>query len=217
METEALYIAFKTIANISSIIVVPIMTSIIGRRLWNEYKNFKKINVIRLLTFCIFLSFSWTNLWEFLYETSPLAPLLPSYVNSPNAVQDITLYSIGIGFMVTFALTLTIYANKLEAFYLAPLSFYLGILIYYIATGNVNFHAYYVYGCAIVGLIFFYVTGFRLKDDGPLGLGILFTITYISLIFSDTLIGEIFFLASLIFGAFFSLGYFNVFKSVEEN
>ncbi len=57
----------ELIANYLGIIIIPIMTIILGRRVILERRQIKKFNMIRLIIFCIFLTLSWMLVWEFLY------------------------------------------------------------------------------------------------------------------------------------------------------
>ena len=53
----------ELIANYLGIIIIPIMTIILGRKVILERKQIKKLNVIRFFIFCIFLTLSWLLLW----------------------------------------------------------------------------------------------------------------------------------------------------------
>jgi hypothetical protein len=70
---------------------------------------------------------------------------------------------------------------------------------------------------AVFGLLFFYITGFRLKDNGSLGLGIFFTIAFASVIAGENVVGDILTFLIAIMGMIIALGYFQPYKQeVEE-
>ncbi len=171
---------------------------------------------MRFLIFLIFLSFSWALIWANLYESTPLGTTFPTYIHSANNLEDITFFSIGVAFMVTFALITIAYANRWESLYLTLIFILGGSLIFYFFTGNINIYPIYIYASAFLGLIFFYLTAFRLRDNGSLGLGVLFTLAFLSLIFGEAIIGQLFNIATSIFGLIFALGYFNLFKRKED-
>ena len=56
----------ELVANYLGIIIIPIMTIILGRKVILERRQIKKLNMIRFIIFCIFLTLSWILIWEFL-------------------------------------------------------------------------------------------------------------------------------------------------------
>lgn len=206
------------IANWMTTIIMPMMAIIIAVRVYKEYKEKEKLNYVRLLILGIFIMFNWVLLPSNLSETPPFNTFLNRELIGLDE-NTINLFSISIGLLISMALTLVAYANNLELLYYTPFSFYLTI----IASALLNdfnpffdtFNVIYIYGGAIITVIFFYITGFRLKDNGSLGLGILFSFAIISLVIGANIIGDSFLIALGIFGLIFSLGYFAPFKMNE--
>jgi len=66
----------QLVGNYLGIIVIPIMTIILGRKVLKERKQINQLNMIRFIIFCIFLTLSWILFWEFLYESTPLGGFL---------------------------------------------------------------------------------------------------------------------------------------------
>lgn len=215
MDFEIATLTLQTIGNFMGITITPLMTVIVGKKTWKEYKEFNNLNIVRFLIFLIFFSFSWALIWANLYESTALKEILPSFVHSANQIEDVTFFSLGVGLMVTFALILIAYANQWEVLYITPLFVFGGSIILFLFTGDINIYSIYILFSGIIGLIFFYLTGFRLRDNGSLGLGVLFTFAFLSLIFGENLIGQIFNISTSIFGIIFVLGYFNLFQKEE--
>ncbi len=215
MDLASIRIITQAIANFSTIIVAPIMTFLVARKLYIEYKETNQLNIVRLLILGIFIAFSWAIIPTNLVESTDLKYVVDINVIGWN-LFTITPYSIAIGVMVTLSLCLIAYANRWETFYYAPLFIFGGVLIFYVLTGFSAWYQYFVLLCGIIGLVFFYITGFRLKDNGSLGLGVFFTFSYISVIFGETIPGDIFTILIAVFGLIFTLGYFTPFKEKEE-
>jgi len=217
MDVELRYIT-QLIGNWTSIFVVPLMAIIIAIRLFREYKQTKQINYVRLLILCIFIAFTWAIIPTNMAEVPPFNTFISGEIIGLTE-EKINPYSISIGLMVSFALSLIAYANKWEILYYTALSFYPTILASAILN-NMDpafdiFNMYYIYTAAVIGIVFFYVTGFRLRDNGSLGLGILFSIAFGALAFGENVIGDIFTISIAIFGLIFSLGFFTPFKTKQ--
>ncbi|MEJ2248130.1 MAG: hypothetical protein P8Y70_01815 [Candidatus Lokiarchaeota archaeon] len=213
----ALGIRFITqiIGNFATIIIAPIMVFIVGRKLWLEYKETGRINYIRLSIFAIFISFAYAIIPTNLYEVTPLKFFIAEDVIG-TSLNGITPYSIAIGSMVTIALCMICYANQWKKFYFTPLQIFIGMIIFYFLSGGFDLlYQPYILITGIIGLIFFYITGIRLKDNGSLGLGLFFTFSYLSVIFGETIPGDICTLLIAIFGLIFALGYFHPYNKTE--
>jgi hypothetical protein len=200
-------------------IILPMMAIILAIRVYKEYKEEEQINYVRLLIFCIFIMFNWVLVPANLSETPPFNTFINREVIGVDE-NSINLFSISIGLLISLALSFVAYANKLEILYYAPISFYLTILASAILN-NLNpffdtFNLIYIYAGAFITVIFFYITGFRLKDNGSLGLAILFSFAIIALAIGSNIIGDSFIIALGIFGLIFSLGKFTPFKMDEE-
>lgn len=207
------------IGNWITIFIVPLMMVIIGIRLIREYRRTNEINYVRLIIFFIFIAFTWAIVPTNLSEVPPFNTLInPEVIGFTE--ETITPYSVSLGLMVSFCLCMIFYINQWERIEWTPIFIYGGILLSYFITYFNPFYdllnAIYIYIAAIVGITFFYLTGFKIRDNGSLGLGILFTIALASLVFGENIIGDIFTILIAIFGLIFSLGYFTPFEETEE-
>ncbi|MHA1234568.1 MAG: hypothetical protein ACTSO6_03610 [Promethearchaeota archaeon] len=207
----------ELVANYLGIIIIPIMTIILGRRVFLERRQIKKLNVIRFLIFCIFLSLSWLLLWEFLYESTPLSEVLNADLII--SINTFSLYSFGLGLMITLAISMVSYTNRWESLYFMPFFIFLGMFIVFLLTEIAIFLLPYVFAGGVVAVVFLFGTGFKLKDNSSLGLAIFATLVFPTLIAEKTIVGQILSLAYPIFGLIFALGYFKLFKAdvVEKN
>ena len=83
------------IGSLLNVIIIPLATIIVGRKLLKEKKETGKLNEIRASTFFIFFSYSFLVLLEFLirmnvYETPDLANFFGvSYDNAHRALADV--------------------------------------------------------------------------------------------------------------------------------
>lgn len=214
MDAETIRLTLQTIGNFLALIVIPAMTVILISKIYREYKETNQLNIIRCYIMGIFAAMSFALFWANLQESTTLFDNIPNYIIS-NRVDTITLYSIGIGLMVTLALSMTAYANRWETLYYTSFFVFGGFIIFYLLTGFVAWFQYFIYISAILGLTFFYITGVRLKDNGSLGLGVFFTFAFVALILGETILSQLFNIGFSIFAVIFVFGYFRVFK--EEN
>ncbi len=213
-DIESIRVITQLIANYSTMIIAPIMTAIIARKVWQEYKETRQINYIRFLILLIFITFTWAIIPTNLYESTALKEMVDEETIGTN-IYTINPYSIAIGFMVTFSLCMIAYANRWEPLYYAPLFNFGGLLVLYYLTGYDGLYPSYILLGGVVGLVFFYITGLRLRDNGSLGLGVFFTFAYVSVLFGETIPGDIFTTLIAVFGLLFALGYFSPFNEEE--
>jgi len=206
---------WQTLANYMGIICIPLMTLILGRKLLKERKEKGAFNIPRTLMFAIFVAFSWILICEFVAEISSLASSELIAIIGVDS-EHFSLYMGGIGVMITCALTLFAYSNQVKSLYYAFFFFYGGMIAFYFATSNDVLLIPYIYIGGVVGLIFLYYTAFKLKDNGSLGLSIVFTFSILALAFSDDFMSQFLTMAFSSFGLFFALGYFTPFKEVKE-
>ena len=205
-------IIIELIANYLGIIIIPIMTIILGRKVILERRQIKKFNIIRLIIFCIFLTLSWMGIWEFLYESTPLGAVLNTELII--SIDTFSFYSFGLGFMITLALVMMTYTNRWESLYYVPFFIFVGMFIVFLLTEIAIFLIPYVFAGGVIAVVFLFATAFRLKDNSSLGLAIFATLIFPTL-FSfaeETPVGQIFSLIYPIFGIIFALGYFKLFK-----
>jgi hypothetical protein len=193
------------------IIVIPLMTIVLMLKTNKEYKETQQLNIIRCYMICIFAAFSWALFWANLYESTHLLDWMPPEIIA-NQIFTINIYSIGVGLMVTFAVSMIAYANRWDVLYYTSFFFFIGFMLFYILTGFDAWFQYYIYITAALGLIFFYITGFRLKDNSTLGLGFFFTIAFLALVLGESIPGQIASIGFSTFAIIFVLGYFKPFK-----
>jgi len=203
----------ELVANYLGIIIIPIMTIILGRKVFLERRQIKKFNMIRLLIFCIFLTLSWILLWEFLYESTPFRDVLDAELIV--SMNRFSFYSFGLGLMITLALSMVSYINRWESLYFISFFIFAGMFIVFLLTEVIIFLLPYVFTGGVIAVVFLFGTGFKLKDNSSLGLAIFATLVFPTLIAEKTIFGQILSLAYPIFGILFALGYFKLFKAEE--
>ncbi len=192
-----------------STILIPFATLIVGRKVLKEKKSTGRYNIVRLLTFGIFLCFALMSFLEFLVELS-LSPLLNELFGFN--IESINLYSILIGTMVSLGLCLVFYANRWEPLYFVSFFIFGGMVIFYYLTGFDAWLETYIQIAGIISLIFIYFTSFRVRDNGALGLGIFFTLAFSTLVIEISYVSQIMIISYNVFILILSLGYFRIFK-----
>ena len=201
----------ELVANYLGIIIIPIMTIILGRKVFLERRQIKKLNMIRFIIFCIFLTISWMLIWEFLYETTPLGGVLNAELVI--SINMFSFYSFGLGLMITLALVMMTYTNRWESLYYVPFFIFAGMFIVFLLTEIAIFLIPYVFAGGVIAIVFLIATAFRLKDNSSLGLAIFATLIFPTLMIAEnTIVIQIFSLTYPIFGILFALGYFKLFK-----
>ena len=206
-------IIIELVANYLGIIIIPIMTIILGRKVFLERRQINKFNMIRLIIFCIFLTLSWMLIWEFLYESTPLGDVLNTELII--SIDTFSFYSFGLGFMITLALVMMTYTNRWESLYYVPVFIFAGMFIVFMLTEVAIFLIPYVFAGGVIAVVFLIATGIRLKDNSSLGLAIFATLIFPTLVLvaEETLVLQIFSLIYPIYGIIFALGYFKLFKT----
>lgn len=201
----------ELVANFLGIIIIPIMTIILGRKVILERKQIKKLNMIRFFIFCIFLTLSWLLIWEFLYESTPLGAVLNADLII--SLNTFSFFSFGLGLMITLAISMVSYTNRWESLYYMPFFIFLGMFIVFLLTDIAIFLLPYVFTGGVIAVAFLFGTGFKLRDNSSLGLAIFATLVFPTLIAEKTIVGQVLSLAYPIFGLIFALGYFKLFKT----
>ena len=201
-------VIIESIANYLSIIIIPIMTIILGLRIFREKQTSGKYNIIRIITCGIFLTLTWILVWEFLYESAGL-----------NLSEDLTIsintfsfYSFGLGLVITLALGIVFYANQWESLYFTSTFIFVGMFITFLLTDYTGFLLPYIFSGGVISVTFLFITGFRLKDNGSLGLAIFASLIFPTLISEKTIIGQLMSIIYPIFGIILAIGYFKPFK-----
>jgi hypothetical protein len=201
----------ELVANYLGIIIIPIMTIILGRKVILERRQIKKLNMIRFFIFCIFLTLSWLLIWEFLYESTPLGAVLNADLII--SLNTFSFFSFGLGLMITLAISMVSYTNRWESLYYMPFFIFLGMFIVFLLTDIAIFLLPYVFTGGVIAVAFLFGTGFKLRDNSSLGLAIFATLVFPTLIAEKTIVGQMLSLAYPIFGLIFALGYFKLFKT----
>jgi len=202
----------EVVANYLGITIIPIMTIILGRKVILERRKINKFNMIRFIIFCIFLTLSWLLMWEFLYESTPLGGVLNYEL--VKAIYTFSLYSFGIGLMITLSLVMMTYINRWESLYYVPFFIFAGMFIVFLLTEIAIFLIPYIFAGGVIAVVFLFATGLRLKDNSSFGLAIFATLIFPTLMVAEkTIVGQILSLAYPIFGIIFALGYFKLFKA----
>lgn len=209
MAEDLLIENLRQIGYLLSAVLIPLATMILGRKIFKEKRVTGQYNYIRLITFSIFTCFAIMSVLEYLVHISwfPFLNEIFGY-----NTETINLYSILIGTMVSLGLTLIFYANRWETFYYASLFFFGGMVIFYYFTGFDAWVDGYIQIAAIASLVFIYITSFRVRDNGALGLAIFFTLAFSTLILDLSFVNQIIIITYNIFIVIFSLGYFKIFK-----
>jgi hypothetical protein len=174
---EELYI--QIIADIGYILnafVIPIATAILGLKLRREKKSMGHYNPVRLIIFGIFCSFSVLVILEFMTIFYPTS--LPLLTQIFGGFEGLSLYTFLIGIIASLRLTLVAFANRWEMLYFFPFFFYGGMLIFFILTSFDLLLMPYIYMAGALSIMFLYITGFRIKDNGALALAIFFTLAF---------------------------------------
>lgn len=197
-----------------NIIIIPLATIIVGRKLLKEKKATGELNEIRALTFFILFSFSNLVILEFLirtqiYSSPVLAELFGGNFDSFN------IYSLVIGLIASLGLMLVTTANRWEFLHFAALFFFGGMILLYAFTGYDALLEPYIYFAGGVSVVFLYLTAFRVKDNGALALAIFFTLAFGTVIFDVPLIRGFGVIIYDVVILLFSFGLFRVFKQKE--
>lgn len=203
-------------------ILIPLATVIIGFKLMKEKKALGKYNPIRMLIFLVFLCFSALGIIEFLVTIPSLnLVLLEQWFGG--GIENFDLYGFLVGTMVTLGVSIIFFAYRLEILYYSAMFIYAGMLIFYFLTGYDAWLETYIIICGLLGVLFLYFTGFRVKDNGALGLAIFFTLAFVTIAIDfgnadlNHWVSQISILAYSVFILIFSLGLFKPFKQEVAN
>ena len=201
----------QNIGYLLNVIIIPLATFMIGRKLLKEKKATGKLNDIRAIIFFIFFSFSNLVILEFLIEiqiySSPfIIELFGGGLNGFN------LYSLIVGLIASLGIMMVAVANRWDFLHFTSIFFFGGMILLYMFTGFYALLEPYIYFAGGASIVFLYLTAFRVKDNGALALAIFFTLAFGTVIFDIALItgfGVIMYNAVILI---FSLGWFKPFK-----
>lgn len=207
MAEDILIENLRIIGYLLSATIIPFASLIIGRKIIKEKKETGRYNYIRLIVFAIFSCFAVMSVLEYLVELS----LFPNELFGYN-ISSVNFYSILIGTMVSLGLSLVFYANRWEPFYFFSIFIFGGMVIFYYLTGFCAWIEWYIQITAIISLAFMYLTSFRIKDNGTLGLAIFFSLAFSTLILDISFVNQIIIIVYNVFILIISLGFFKPFK-----
>lgn len=207
----------QNIGYLLNVIVIPLATIIVGRKLLKEKKATGKLNDIRAIIFFIFFSFSNLVILEFLigtqfYDAATRAFLAELFGGN---FDGFNIYSLVIGLIASLGLMMVAVANRWDFLHYSSLFFFGGMILLYAFTGFSALLEPYVYFAGGASIVFLYLTAFRVKDNGALALAIFFTLAFGTVIFDVALIsgfGVIMYNAVILI---FSFGWFKPFKQRE--
>jgi hypothetical protein len=208
MTENSFILSLEFLGNFSGLIILPLIIIIAARKIWQEKKEMGDINVIRLIMMNIYILFYALQILETLYENTPLRLVFEEYSIWASSLTEFSIRIILIGALTSFAIGLVTYANQWDTLYFAPIFLFGGMILLYLATGFALFFPIYIIIAAVIGLIFLFYTGFRIKDNGSLGVAILFSFQLISITVPIILVSEMTNLISFIFALILGLGYF---------
>lgn len=197
-------------------VIFPLITVVLLYRLIKEKKQ-GETNYIRLILLLIFSSVFFLKVISFIgIETT----LIPEEVVGIEA-NDFSIYNFGLGLSVSLGLVLAAYLNQVKSFYYTSLFIFFGLFLLFLYTGTSLILMPYIVVSGILGVLLQLYSGFKLRDNGALGIGIFFIIAFITTITQrivNPIIGitdAILDLLYLAFGLVLALGYFTPFKPVE--
>ena len=201
----------ENIGYLLNVIIIPLATIIVGRKLLKEKKTTGKLNDIRASTFFIFFSFSFLVLLEFLirlqvYETPHIANFYGGNYRGFN------IYSLVTGLIASIGISIVALANRWDFLQYTSHFFYIGMILLYAFTGFDAFLEPYIYFAGGTSIVFLYLTAFRVKDNGALALAIFFTLAFGTVFFDVALITGFGVILYNIVILVFSLGWFKPFK-----
>lgn len=219
MTVEDIFLTLGILESYLSITIIPILSIILIIKAVKQKKRTGEWSYIRLLIIGAFLSFCWLLFWEFLFDRTNIKELIPIEIFGQHS-SNFSIYNFGLLLIVTFGLTLITYANGWRSMYFTPFFVLIGMFIFFLITGFGEWLLPYIYTSAILSLIFLYITAFRIKDNGSLGLAIMFSLVLSTIIVPDLVrsfipqIGLYLNYAYHFFGIFLATGYFNPLKKV---
>ena len=209
---EDLFIhGLQYIGSLMNVIIIPLATIIVGRKLLREKKVTGKLNDVRASTFFIFFSFSFLVLLEFLlrlgvYTTPDLANFYGGNYRSFN------IYSLVTGLIVSMGITMVTLANRWDFLQFTSLFFYGGMILLYVFTGFDAMLEPYIYIAGGGSIVFLYFTAFRVKDNGALAMAIFFTLAFLPVVLDMALLTGVSAILYNVVILIFSLGWFKPFK-----
>jgi hypothetical protein len=190
-------------------IVIMIITMVI--KLTNYHKKTNSWDIIRILMIIWFLGILYFNTWEFLYYNTPLGNVIPIEFMDID-YSTIVVQSFSVPVVIVCGLYIVGHANNWIYLKIVPAVYFIVvILLIYLANFTLLYLPSMLIGYLAV-LVFLLYTGFKLKDNGALGLAIFFILTTFVGV-SEAYIKAILGIIAYCYGVYFALGFFKPFKA----
>jgi len=200
---------------LGNLIIIPLATFIFGRKLSKIKKETGKTNKMSSIIFRIFFVFSILVIFEFIVNAEGIdVPIIDQMFGS--GIATFNIYSLLIGTIATLGMSLMFFGYRWEALYDLGIYFFGGMYIFYMLTGFDAWLESYIYIAGVLSIFFLYLTGFRIKDNGALGLAVFFTLAFGTLAVTNPIITQIIIITYDVFIMIFALGYFKPFKHQVE-
>ncbi|MFW9970678.1 MAG: hypothetical protein ACFFDF_10795 [Candidatus Odinarchaeota archaeon] len=198
------------ITNLLGIVAVLIMVITLIIKLKDYHDKTNKWDIIRILMIIWFLGILYFNTWEFLYYNTPLQTVIPtSWIDIDYSTIVIQSYSVPV--VIICGLYIVGHANNWLFLKIIPVIYFIiVILLIYLINFTILYLPSMLIGYLAV-LVFLLYTGFKLKDNGALGLAIFFILTTFVGI-SESYVKFILGIIAYAYGVYFALGYFKPFK-----
>lgn len=203
-------VVLSFITNLLGVIAILIMIITLIIKLKDYHEKTKRWDIIRILMIIWFLGILYFNTWEFLYYNTPLQAVIPiSWMDID--YSTIVVQSFSVPVVIICGLYIVGHANNWLFLKVVPVIYFIiVILLIYLIDFTVLYLPSMLIGYLAV-LAFLLYTGFKLKDNGALGLAIFFILTT----FVGVATSYLKFILGIIaygYGVYFALGYFNPYK-----
>ncbi len=203
--------AMMPIANLLRVFVPIFVVVYLSTKAIREKRESGQWNIPRLLILGMFASIVWVCIW------GVLGLALPTVFGWVDVYgSGMTIVNAGMAIITAFGLSFMAYVNRIKALYYAGFFFFGGMVLLWGLTGNDEILMWFTRIVGPATIAFLIITGFRLKDNGSLGIGISLAVMIIAAIWR----GNVYAMASNIIGFLFllvfALGGFKPFKQVTK-
>jgi hypothetical protein len=197
--------------NLLGVVAIVIMVITLVIKLTDYHKKTNTWDIIRILMIIWFLGILYFNTWEFLYYNTPLGNVIPiSFMDID--YSTIVVQSFSVPVVIVCGLYIVGHANDWTLLKIIPaIYFVIVILLIFLIDFTILYLPSMLLGYLAV-LVFLLYTGFKLKDNGALGLAIFFILTTFVGV-SESYIKAILGIIAYCYGVYFALGYFKPFKA----
>jgi hypothetical protein len=212
---QSLEESLSFINNLLGVVAIIIMIIIMALRLREFHEKTDNWDLVRLLMIIWFIGILYFNTWEFLYYNTPLQNNIPSSWISLD-YNDFVVQSYSIPVVIVAGLYIVGYVNKWMILKVLPVILYAIVVVISLFFEPPFLFLYSMLFGYLIVLVFLLYTGFKLKDNGALGLAVFFLLTTVVGV-TESYLKFILGIISYSFGIYFALGYFNIFKKKEES